>query len=139
MLKFGSEATVEVDSTSGGSLTDISAYCDEVTLPIERPVAELHRLGGHPVAKVVGSYGAEIRVEGGFDPTVDNILGAWALEANQAARSIAVGPQGNSAGQISYSAEVYLAEYEIDEPGDGIGRWTARFVVDENGLARGTF
>lgn len=137
-FKYGNVATIQVDNAAG-TLTDISAYVESVSLSIERDSTDLPRLGGNQTAKLVGPPGSEFDSEGWFDPTLDAILGVWQLEASQTARSIEYGPQGSASGAVKYTGEVYLETYEPETSSEDPGSWSATWVVDENGLTRGTF
>lgn len=137
-FKFGNDATFQVDN-GAGTLTNMSAYTSSVSLSIERDSTDLPRLGGNQTAKLVGPPGTEVDSEGWFDPTADAIFGAWQLEASQSARTIEIGPQGSASGAVKYSGEAYLSTYEGEFSADDPGSWSASFVIDENGLTRGTF
>ena len=137
-FKFGNDATIQVDNAAG-TLTDISAYVNSVSLSIERDSTDLPRLGGNQTAQLVGPPGTSYDVEGWWDPTADTIFGVWQLEASQTARSFAIGPQGSATSATKYTGEVYLENYEGEFSADDPGSWSATFVVDENGTTRGTF
>ena len=137
-FKFGNDATFQLDNTAG-TLTDLSAYVSSVTMTGERDTSDLPRLGGNQTAQLVGPVATTIELEGWYDPTLDEILESAMWAATAATRSAEFGPQGSAGGSRRYTAEVYVAEYEVETAADDPGSWSATMVVDENGLTQGTF
>ena len=71
----GKSSVFKLDNASG-SLTDISAFVNNVDFPETADVAESSVLGASNKTYLVGLRDASISLSGLFDATVDAILGA---------------------------------------------------------------
>ena len=71
----GKSSVFKLDNASG-SLTDISAFVNNVDFPETADVAETSVLGASNKTYIVGLKDATISLGGLFDATVDAILGA---------------------------------------------------------------
>lgn len=137
-FRYGNIATVELDNAIG-TLTDYSGYLSSASMSSERETTDLPRLGGNQTAQLAGGPATTFEIEGYFDPTLDAILGAWALAADQTAKSFRYGPQGSASGAVKYEAEVFLSEYSPETSADDAGTFSATLLVNEDGVTRGTF
>ena len=136
-FKYGSNATFQADNASG-TLTDLSAYTSTFTFSPERETTELARLGGNAVAQLAGPITNSFDSEGWYDPTLEALLYVWLSETTPTARTIEFGPQGSATGATKYTAEVYISSFEVEQPADDAGTWSASFVSDGS-VTRGTF
>ena len=71
----GKSSVFKLDNASG-SITDISAFVNNVDFPETADVAESSVLGASNKTYLVGLRDASISLSGLFDATVDAILGA---------------------------------------------------------------
>lgn len=112
----GKKSKFEIDN-SGGSLTDISAYCDEVTFSRSLETAETTTFGDNAKEYIMGLSDATISISGKFDAagasTVDAVLAG--ILGQEATASFAYTPGGGSASATNpkYTGECYLTSYEI--------------------------
>lgn len=112
----GKKSVFKIDN-SAGTLTDISAYCDEVSLSRDIETAETTAFGDDAKTYITGLSDATISVSGKFDagsasavdPVLSGILGSastvsWAYRANSASTS-STNPE--------YQGEGIVTSYEI--------------------------
>lgn len=112
----GKKSVFKIDN-SAGTLTDISAYCDEVSLSRDIETAETTAFGDDAKTYITGLSDATISVSGKFDagsasavdPVLSGILGSastvsWAYRANSASAS-STNPE--------YQGEGIVTSYEI--------------------------
>jgi hypothetical protein len=97
----GKGAAFKLDN-SGGTLTDISAYVNNVDFSWEADAAETTVFSNNDRTYIVGLRNATISVSGywesaTFDPIAGAVVGA------SATLSFEYGPQGGSSGAIKYS------------------------------------
>lgn len=130
----GKSADFRIDN-SGGSLTDISAYCDSVDFPITADTAEVTTFGDSSKEYVVGLKDATISISGSWDATADAVLAAI---VGGAAGSFQYGPAGSTATNIKYTGECICTSYQVNAPvGDKV-TFSAEFQVTGN-VTRGTY
>ena len=90
--------------TSGGTLTDLSTYVNNVNLPLNVDTAEVSTFGSNSKQYVVGLKDCQFTVELNYDSVVDGyffaLLGAPAGTFNYK-------PDGT----INYSGEAFLVAY----------------------------
>lgn len=112
----GKKSKFEIDN-SGGSLTDISAYCDEVTFSRSLETAEVTTFGDNAKEYIMGLSDATISISGKFDAagasTVDAVLSG--ILGQEATASFAYTPGGGAASSTNpkYTGECYVTSYEI--------------------------
>lgn len=112
----GKKSVFKVDN-SAGTLTDISAFCEEVSLSRDIETAEVTTFGDDAKEYITGLTDATISVSGKFDagnasavdPVLSGILGAastvsWAYRVNSASTS-STNPE--------YQGEAILTSYEV--------------------------
>ena len=115
----GSDSVFKLDN-SGGSLTDISTYVNNVDFPETADVAETSTLGASNKPYIVGLKDATISLGGLFDATVDAILGA--VVGQSATLSFEYSPEGTGSGKVKYTGECILTSYTLSSPvGDVVG------------------
>ena len=129
----GKTAVFQVDN-SGGSLTDISAYCDNVDFPLTADTAEVTTFGDASKEYIGGLKDATISISGSWDATADGVLaGIIGL-----AGSFEYGPAGSTGGNIKYTGEAICTSYNVTAPvGDKVS-FSAEFQVTGD-VTRGTY
>jgi hypothetical protein len=130
----GKNSVFKLDN-SGGSLTDISTYVNNVDFPETADVAETSTLGSSNKSFVVGLKDATIGLAGLWDATADAIFGA--VVGQTATLSFEYSPEGTSSGKVKYTGEAILTNYAISSPvGDVVG-YSADLQVS-GAVTRGT-
>lgn len=101
---------------SGGTLTDISAYCEEVSLSRSIETAETTTFGNDAKTYITGLTDATVSISGKFDPAssaIDDILSgilgqaatvSWAYRASDASVGV---------GNPEYQGEGIVTSYEV--------------------------
>lgn len=124
-FEHGKGTVFKVDN-SGGTLTDISAYCNNVDFPREVDTPETTTFGNDDRTYIVGLRTATISVSGYWDATLDDVLGQI---VGSGLVTFEYGPQGSTSGDIKYTGECILTSYGEASPVDGVATWTADFQV----------
>jgi predicted secreted protein len=131
----GKSAVFKVDN-SGGSLTDISAYCDNVDFPITADTAEVTTFGDSSKEYVAGLKDATISISGSWDATADGVLAP--IVGQSATVSFEYGPAGSTASNIKFTGECICTSYNVTAPvGDKVS-FSAEFQVT-GAVTRGTY
>lgn len=125
----------EVDNSSG-TLTDISAYCTEVSFPQEKGLEDSATFGDSFRESTITLKGGSFSVSGLWDATLDAVLGAD--PAAGATRSFQYGPVGDTSGNVKYTGECHLENYEVSGSVDGLVSFTATFRASGT-ITRGTY
>lgn len=99
---------------SGGSLTDISAYLDDIGFPQSIETAETTTFGKNSKTYIVGLKDTTVSLSGKFDPTLDGHIGGVVGQA--ASLSFAYSPQGNGSGDVIYTGECFVTSYDVSAP-----------------------
>lgn len=129
----GKSADFRIDN-SGGSLTDISAYCDSVDFPLTADTAEVTTFGDSSKEYIAGLKDATISISGSWDATADAVLAAIVGVAG----SFQYGPAGSTASNIKYTGEAICTSYTVNAPvGDKV-TFSAEFQVT-GAVTRGTY
>lgn len=129
----GKTAVFKIDN-SGGSLTDISAYCDSVDFPLTADTAEVTTFGDSSKEYVAGLKDATISISGSWDATADGVLAAIVGVAG----SFEYGPAGSTVSNIKYTGECICTGYTVNAPvGDKVS-FSAEFQVT-GAVTRGTY
>ena len=114
----GKNSVMKLDNASG-SLTDISAYVNNVDFPETADVAETSVLGASNKTYLAGLKDATIGLTGFFDATADAIFGA--VIGQSATLSFEYSPEGTASGKIKYTGECILTNYALSSPvGDAV-------------------
>lgn len=98
---------------SGGSLTDISAYINDVSLPQSIETAETTAFGASSKTYIVGLKDATISVSGMFDSTLDAHIQAVLGQSATLSFEFATNGDTASATNPVYSGECIVTSYDI--------------------------
>ena len=130
----GKDSVFKLDN-SGGSLTDISTYVNNVDFPETADVSETTTLGADNKTYIAGLKDATISLSGLWDATADAIFGA--VVGQSATLSYEYSPEGTASGKVKYTGEAILTSYAISRPvGDAVG-YSADLQVS-GAVTRGT-
>lgn len=131
----GKSAVFKLDDSSG-TLRDLSAYLEDVSLPRSIETAETTTFGSSAKSYITGLTDATISLSGKFDATADGYLAGVVGQA--ATLSFEYGPAGSTGGLVKYSGECILTSYEIGATvGDAV---TASVELQVSGaITRGTW
>tara|TARA_Y100001973_G_scaffold76386_1_gene111661 strand:+ start:488 stop:898 length:411 start_codon:yes stop_codon:yes gene_type:complete len=130
----GKNSVFKLDNASG-SLTDISAFVNNVDFPETADVAESSVLGSSNKTYLVGLRDASISITGIFDATVDAILGA--VVGQTATLSYEYSPEGTASGKIKYTGEAILTNYALSSPVGDVVAYSADLQCS-GAVTRGT-
>ena len=130
----GKSSVFKLDNASG-SLTDISAFVNNVDFPETADVAETSVLGASNKTYIVGLKDATISLSGLFDATVDAILGA--VVGQTATLSYEYSPEGTGSGKIKYTGEAILTNYALSSPVGDVVAYSADLQCS-GAVTRGT-
>ena len=130
----GKSSVFKLDNASG-SLTDISAFVNNVDFPETADVAETSVLGASNKTYIVGLKDATISISGLFDATVDAILGA--VVGQTATLSYEYSPEGTASGKIKYTGEAILTNYALSSPVGDVVAYSADLQCS-GAVTRGT-
>lgn len=136
-FRHGKNAVFKVDN-SGGTLTDISAYLTDVSLPRSIETAETTTFGATGGAKtyVVGLNDSTVSISGKFDATADAHLAG--ILGQEASVSFEYGPAGSTTGYVKFTGEAYLTKYDLSSPVGDVVTFSADFQVT-GVVTRGTY
>ena len=130
----GKSSVFKLDNASG-SLTDISAFVNNVDFPETADVAETTTLGASNKTYISGLKDATISLSGVWDATADAIFGAVVGQA--ATLSYEYSPQGTTGGNVKYTGECILTNYAISSPVGDVVAFSADLQVS-GAVTRGT-
>ncbi|BAQ84729.1 Phage minor tail protein 2 [uncultured Mediterranean phage uvMED] len=130
----GKSSVFKLDNASG-SLTDISAFVNNVDFPETADVAETSVLGASNKTYIVGLKDATISLSGLFDATADAIFGA--VVGQTATLSFEYSPEGTATGKIKYTGECILTNYAMSSPVGDVVAYSADLQVS-GAVTRGT-
>jgi len=109
----GKSADFRLDN-SGGTLTNISAFLDDVSFPQTIETAETTTFGASSKTYIVGLKDATISVSGKQDSTLDAHISAVLGQA--ATLSFQYGPEGTASSSIQYTGECLVTGYDVSAP-----------------------
>jgi hypothetical protein len=130
----GKDSVFKLDN-SGGSLTDISAYVNNVDFPETADVAESSVLGSSSKQYLVGLKDSTLGLTGFFDATADAIFGA--VLGQSATLSFEYSPEGTASGKVKYTGECILTNYALSSPVGDVVAYSADLQVS-GAVTRGT-
>lgn len=134
----GKSAVFKIDN-SGGTLTDISAYCDNIDFPQSVETAETTTFGAASKTYIVGLKDSTISVSGKWDGAASAVDVTLAGTLGQSASlTFEYGPAGATAGNVKYTGECYLTGYSVSAPVGDVVTFSADFQVTGN-VTRTTF
>lgn len=128
----GKKSKFSIDNSSG-SLVDISAYCEEVSLSRDIETAETTTFGNDAKTYIIGLSDATISVSGKFDAagasTVDAVLSG--ILGQEATVSFEYVPGGGTIGSSNpgYQGECYLTSYEVSGSVGDVTSFSASFQI----------
>ena len=125
-FKHGKSAAFKVDN-SGGTLTDISVYLNEVTHPRSIETGETTSFGNSAKTYVVGLTDSTISIKGTWDATVDAHLAG--VLGQDASLTYEYGPTGTATGAVKYTGECYMTSFETTSPVADVVTFSAEFQV----------
>lgn len=138
----GKNTVFKIDNAGGGTLTDISSYCDNVSgLPGGRALDDVTAFGDSGERQVPGMPGSKFKVSGHWDNStgagaVKTIMNALRLATSTA--SFEYGPEGSGTGAVKYPGECWCENFVVEATVKGRTAWSADFTVD-NGVTPTTF
>lgn len=112
----GKKSVFKIDNAAG-TLTDISAFCNEVSLSRDIETAETTTFGDNDKEYIIGLKDASISVSGSFDAasasTIDSVLAG--ILGQDASVSFEYIPGGGSVGAANpaYQGQCFLTSYEV--------------------------
>lgn len=124
----GKDSVFKLDNASG-SLTDISAYVNNVDFPETADIAETTVLGKDNKTYIVGLKDATISLGGLWDSTADAIFGA--VLGQSATLSFEYSPEGTASGKVKYTGETILTNYAISSPVGDVVAYSADLQVSD--------
>ena len=134
----GKNTVFKIDN-SGGTLTDISAYVDNVDFPQAVETAETTTFGSSAKTYIVGLKDSTISISGKWDGaasavdvTLSGILG------QSASVTFEYGPAGSTAGNVKYTGEALLTNYSVSAPVGDVVTFSGDFQVT-GAVTRTTF
>lgn len=137
-FQHGKISVFKIDN-SGGTLTDISAYCNNVDFPRDKDNPEVTTFGNDDRKYVTGLRGATISITGFWDATLDGVLGPlMAITSGTEELSFEYGPAGSATGSVKYSGECLIGNYTQTGPVDGPVSFSADFTITAS-VSRGTW
>ena len=93
---------------------DLSAYCDQVSLPRSIETAETTTFGKSAKTYITGLSDATISVSGNWDSAMDAIVAP--LVGSATAQAWIVGPAGSTVGNVKYTGNGIITSYEVSAP-----------------------
>ena len=133
-FEHGKVTVFKIDN-SVDSLTDISAYCNNVDFPREVDTPETTTFGNDDRTYIAGLRTATMSVSGFWDSVVDGVL---AGVVGTGELSFEYGPQDATASNVKYTGECILTSYGQGSPVDGVATFTADFQIT-GAVTRGTY
>jgi hypothetical protein len=122
----GKDSVFKLDN-SGGALTDISTYVNNVDFPETADVAETSTLGSSNKSYIVGLKDATLGVTGLWDATVDAIFGA--VVGQTATLTFEYSPEGTASGKVKYTGECIVTNYGQTSPVGDVVAYSADMQV----------
>lgn len=114
--------------------SDISAYLDSQSLGRARDMLETTTFGNTDKTSIVGLRSHTVDFSGPWDPAVDAILDG---ADDGASVAFVFGPEGNTAGDVTYSGNALFSSYSVSSGVAGRVEWSASFQPT-GAVTRGT-
>ena len=117
-FQHGKNAYLSIDAT------DISSYTDQQSLNRVKDLFETTTFGNNDKTYIDGLREYDLSIGGKWDPALD-----LALDGTDDGATVVFvfGPEGNTSGDVRYSGDAFIANYNIDTPVGGGVTWTASF------------
>jgi predicted secreted protein len=112
----GKKSVFKIDN-SAGTLTDISAFCEEVSLSRDIETAEVTTFGNDAKAYITGLTDGTVSISGKFDAAsasaIDQVLSGILGAASTVSWAYRVNSASTSATNPEYQGEGILTSYEV--------------------------
>lgn len=136
-------AVVKLD-TSGGTLTDISTFCDSFEIPQELDEVECTTFGAGAYRDYISGFASgTVSIGGPWTRALENHMAPIfaAMKAGTLASvSVEYGPEGSDTGDIKKTGELTLLSYSGATAAiDDAVRWTSEWRVKSPGLVDTTY
>jgi len=118
--------------SAAGSLTNLSPYIDDTTVPQTTQMLDVSTFGTGAKAFIPGlTNGDTISLKGPYDVAIHSHLGSLqaAQAAGTASHSFLWGPGGSVSAQAKVSGETLLASYELKSGVGGRVEWSATLQI----------
>jgi hypothetical protein len=126
----GSNSYISVDAQ------DLSAWVDSVTVGRAQDTAQTTAFGDDDHTFIAGLKSGTFSLGGHWDATTQD--GTLTGTFDGSSVEIIYGPEGNTAGQVSYTANCLVTDYSVSSPVADKVSWTASFQRT-GALTDGTF
>lgn len=137
-FEAGRDAVFKIDNATP-TLTDISAFLDNVDFPEEVEMGETTVLGKTSRTFIVTLKNSTISISGRWDGAAGQIdatlSGIYGLAASQ---TFEYGPGGAASGDVRYTGECHMTNYTKSSSFDGVTSFSASFQVTDD-VTRNTF
>jgi hypothetical protein len=135
-FEHGKGTVFKLDN-SGGTLTDISSYLNNVDFSREIDTPESTVFGLDDRTYIAGLRTATFSLAGFWEAAnLDALVGTILGQA--AALEFEYGPGGSTSGDIKYTGSCFCTNYSVSNPVDGIVSFTADFQIS-GAVTRGTY
>jgi predicted secreted protein len=117
-FRHGKNTVFKLDNSSG-TLVDLSAYLEEVSVPRSIETGETTTFGSSAKSYITGLSDATISLSGKFDSTLDAHMAGiiTALSAGTIDTvSFEYGPESSTSTRIKFSGEAIVTSYEVSSP-----------------------
>jgi predicted secreted protein len=139
-FRHGKNAVFKLDNSSG-TLVDLSAYLDEISMPRSIETGETTTYGTSAKTYVTGLSDATVSLSGKFDATADahfsGIISALSAGTIDSV-SFEYGKEGSASGRVKYSGEAIVTSYEVSSPVADVVTFSAELQVT-GAITRGTW
>lgn len=127
-FRHGKNAIFKIDNTSA-ALQDISAYCDDLSLPRSIDTGETTTFGvsGGSKTYVVGLNDATIKVGGKWDSALDAIIAPTV--GFDTPLNFNYGPEGSTTGRVKLTGTCILTSYEVSAPVGDVVTFSAEYQI----------
>jgi hypothetical protein len=131
-MAIHSKLTVVKLDTSGGVLTDISTFCNACSVPRELDLLDVTTFGATSKAYLSGFADGTVTMGGPWTRALDNHMSpifAAFKAGTLASVSFEYGPEGADSGDVKYSGELIMTNYEPGSDVENAVEWSAEFQV----------
>jgi hypothetical protein len=114
------------------TLTDISAYCDNVDMPEDLELVETTTFGSTSKTYLVGFADGKLNLSGNWDPTLAGILGALKAafrDGDLDSVTFEYGPEGADSGDHKYTGEAVLVSFNKTSESKSQVKFSAEFQI----------
>lgn len=127
-FQHGKNAYLSIDGT------DITAYSDSQSLNRVKDLFETTTFGNDDKTFIDGLREYDLSIGGKWDPTLDAAIDG---ADDGATVAFVFGPEGNDSGDVQYSGNAFVSNYNVNTPVGGGVTWTATFKPTGS-VTRGT-